>query len=136
MANPDVAADVSPLIIPGGEKFEPTRVGCYGVPNSAGQRVAPARRTKLGDDGIWAHSAIRNPNFALERLFSWILFGMDDCRNEFCLDARPHLLSSPPGEEIPAGRFWFGGRLSGKSSRANFQKSGERFSFSLGRRPG
>ena len=29
MANPDVAADVSPLIIPAGGKFEPTHVGCY-----------------------------------------------------------------------------------------------------------
>jgi hypothetical protein len=33
---PIVAADVSPLIISAGEKFEPTHVGCY---------------TSLGDDG-------------------------------------------------------------------------------------
>ena len=32
---PIVAADVSPLIIPVREKFEPTHVGCYGIPNSA-----------------------------------------------------------------------------------------------------
>ena len=30
-----VAADVSPLIIPAGKRFEPTHVGCYGIPNSA-----------------------------------------------------------------------------------------------------
>jgi len=37
-----------------------------------GQRVAPARRTKLGDDGnqIGAHSALRTLHSALERLFS------------------------------------------------------------------
>src|SRR5665213_140905 len=28
-----VAADVSPLMIPARKKFEPTHVGCYGVPN-------------------------------------------------------------------------------------------------------
>ena len=50
MANPDVAADVSPLIIPGGEKFEPTHVGCYVIPNAAGATGRVARRTKLGDD--------------------------------------------------------------------------------------
>ncbi|MGB7747796.1 MAG: hypothetical protein WBN75_10970 [Verrucomicrobiia bacterium] len=32
----NAAAGVSPLIIPAGEKFEPTHVGCYGFPNSAG----------------------------------------------------------------------------------------------------
>jgi len=32
---PIVAADVSPLIIPVREKFEPTHVGCYGIPNFA-----------------------------------------------------------------------------------------------------
>jgi hypothetical protein len=39
-----------------------------------------ARRTRLGDDGnqIAAHSALRIPNSALERLFSGIQFGMDD----------------------------------------------------------
>jgi hypothetical protein len=44
---------------------------------------------------------------------------------EICVYARPHLLSSPPGEGIAAGRFWFCGWLSGKSSRANFQADGE-----------
>ena len=50
---------------------------------SQGQRVAPARRRKLGDDGnqIWAHSALRTLHSALERLFSCIHFGMDDCGN-------------------------------------------------------
>jgi hypothetical protein len=33
-------------------------------------------------------------------------------------DARPHLLSSPPGEEITGARFHFVGRLSGQSRRA------------------
>jgi hypothetical protein len=39
-----------------------------------------ARRTMLGDDGnqIGAHSALRNPNSALERLFSGVHFGTDD----------------------------------------------------------
>ena len=46
-----VAADVSPLIIPAGEKFEPTHVGCYdeiderparqGIRFPAGANVAP-----------------------------------------------------------------------------------------------
>ena len=72
MANPNVAADVSPLIIPAGEKFEPTHVGCYGIPNAAGATGRVARRTKLGDDGnqIGAHSALRTLHSALERLFS------------------------------------------------------------------
>jgi|SRR5208282_222797 len=45
---PIVAADVSPLIIPARGKFEPTHVGCYGIPNSAGatcRAVAQRRRT-------------------------------------------------------------------------------------------
>jgi hypothetical protein len=99
MTNPNVVADVSPLIIPAGEKFEPTHVGCYDIPNAAGAtgRVARpvkyggdygkpwrgalfhrARRTKLGEDGnqIMAHSAHSIPH--LKRLFSGIQFGMDD----------------------------------------------------------
>ena len=48
-----VAADVSPLII-SLDEFQPAHVGCYGIPNSAG---ATGR-------------ALRNPNSALERLFS------------------------------------------------------------------
>jgi hypothetical protein len=51
MANPDVAADVSPLIIPAGENVEPTHFGCYGIPNAAGATGRVARRTMLGDDG-------------------------------------------------------------------------------------
>ena len=35
MANPIVAADVNPLIIPAGEKLELTHVGCYRIPNAA-----------------------------------------------------------------------------------------------------
>jgi hypothetical protein len=35
-----VAADVSPLIIPAGEKFEPTHVGCYTFRMPQGQRGA------------------------------------------------------------------------------------------------
>ena len=35
-----VAVDISPLIIPARDKFEPTYVGCYGIPNSAWQLVA------------------------------------------------------------------------------------------------
>jgi hypothetical protein len=85
MANPNVAADVNPLIIPAGEKFEPTHVDCYDITNSAGAtgRVARpvkyggdngkpwrgalfhrARRTMLGDDGnqIGAHSALSIPH--------------------------------------------------------------------------
>ena len=52
-----VAADVSPLIIPAGEKFEPTHVGCYdeiderparqGIRFPAGANVAQA----FGHDG-------------------------------------------------------------------------------------
>jgi hypothetical protein len=38
-------------MIPSGEKFEPTHVGCYGIPNSAGATGRVARRTMLGDDG-------------------------------------------------------------------------------------
>jgi len=37
---------------------------------------------------------------------------------------------------MAAGRFWFGGWLSGKSSRANFQADGERFSLSSEERAG
>ena len=72
VADPNVAADVSPLIIPAGEKFEPTHVGCYGIANSAGATGRVTRRTKLGDDGnqIGAHSALRTLHSALERLFS------------------------------------------------------------------
>jgi hypothetical protein len=33
-------------------------------------------------------------------------FGMDVCRNEFCLDARPHLFPLPPGEDNAANGFW------------------------------
>ena len=51
MANPAVAADVSPFIIPAGEEFEPTHVGCYDIPNAAGATGRGARRTRLGDDG-------------------------------------------------------------------------------------
>jgi hypothetical protein len=51
MANPNVAADVNPLIIPAGKKFEPTHVGCYGIPNAAEATGRVARRTKHGDDG-------------------------------------------------------------------------------------
>jgi hypothetical protein len=45
-----------------------------------GGRVAPARRTMLGDDGnqTGAHSALRTLHSALEWLFSGIHFGMDD----------------------------------------------------------
>jgi len=39
MAN--VAVDVSPLIIPAREKFEPTHVGCYTFQMPQGQLVAP-----------------------------------------------------------------------------------------------
>ena len=35
-----VAADVNPLIIPAGEKFEPTHVGCHGIPNDGNQMGA------------------------------------------------------------------------------------------------
>ena len=51
MANPAVAADVSPLIISAREKFEPTHVGCYRIPKSAGAAGRVARRTKLCEDG-------------------------------------------------------------------------------------
>jgi hypothetical protein len=57
-----VAADVHPLIIPARGKFEPTHVRCHGIPNSAGQRGAPAWRTKLGDDG-----KLKAPNTADEK---------------------------------------------------------------------
>jgi len=40
IANSNVAADVSPLIIPAGEKFEPTHVGCYTFRMPPGQRGA------------------------------------------------------------------------------------------------
>jgi hypothetical protein len=36
---------------------------------------------KSDEGGLDAHSAIRNPNSALERLFSGIHFGMDDWGN-------------------------------------------------------
>ena len=36
LPTPIVAADVSPLMIPAREKFEPTHVGCHGILNSAG----------------------------------------------------------------------------------------------------
>ena len=49
---------------------------------------------------------------------------------KFVIYARPHLLSSPPGEEMAAGRFWFGGWLSGQSCRWFFQQRGERVSLS------
>jgi hypothetical protein len=53
------------------------------------------RRTKFGDDGnqIGAHSALAIPH--LKWLFSCIHFGMDNCRNEFGFDARPHLFPLP-----------------------------------------
>ena len=95
MANPNVAADVSPLIIPAREEFEPTHVGCYGSPH--GQPVAwPGARG-------WAMTEIKwglSPHFLPRRsksprrnavetgaktgafrtgtLFSDIHFGMDD----------------------------------------------------------
>jgi len=59
------------------------------------RRGEAQRRRKSGEGG-------REP-------FSCIHFGMADRRNEFGFDARPHLLSSPPGEEIAGGQFWFGG---------------------------
>ena len=42
------------------------------MPHAAGATGRVARRTMLGDDGnqIGAHSAIRTPHSALERLFS------------------------------------------------------------------
>jgi len=49
---------------------------------------------------------------------------------KFGLFARPHLKSSPPGEEITFGRFWFCGRPFGKSSRWFFQRRGEHVSLS------
>jgi hypothetical protein len=63
--------------------------GAGGLPIPQGQLVAPTWRTKLGDDGkqIGAHSAIRNPNSALERLFSGIHFGLDDWGNTACQKA-------------------------------------------------
>jgi hypothetical protein len=36
---------------------------------------------------------------------------------------------------LPAINFWLAEELSGKSSRANVQGHGERFTFSMGRRP-
>jgi hypothetical protein len=41
IANSNVAADVSPLIIPAGEKFEPAHAGCYTIRMPQGQLVAP-----------------------------------------------------------------------------------------------
>jgi hypothetical protein len=78
----DVAADVSPLIIPAGRSL--------------------SRLTS-------AATALRNPQFAIRNcqgFFSGFHFGLDDCRNEFGFDARPHLLSSPPGEDYAANGFW------------------------------
>jgi hypothetical protein len=49
---------------------------------------------------------------------------------KFGLFARPHLKSSPPGEEITFVRFWFCGRPFGKSSRWFFQRRGEHVSLS------
>jgi len=46
----NVAADVSPLIIPAGEKLEPTHVGCYRIPNAAGATGRVARPVKYGGD--------------------------------------------------------------------------------------
>src|SRR5450759_3519793 len=42
----------------------------------------------------------------------------------------------PREEDFTCHAFWLFGSPSGKSSRANFQGDGERFSFSVGRRPG
>ena len=65
MTNPNAVADVSPLIIPAGEKFEPTHVGRYDIPNAQGATGRVARRTKLGEDGnqIGAHSALYIPHW-------------------------------------------------------------------------
>jgi hypothetical protein len=52
----DVAADVSPLIIPAGEKLEPTHIGCYGAPQFAirnGQGFFSGLHFGLDDWGIW-----------------------------------------------------------------------------------
>jgi hypothetical protein len=47
-----------PLIIPAGEKLEPTHVGCYGIPNAAGAtgRAGSAHeawRRRKSDAGGW-----------------------------------------------------------------------------------
>jgi hypothetical protein len=59
---------------------------------------------KLGDDGnlIWAHSVIRNPNSALERLFSGFHFGMDDWGN-WRLNFQPRMNTDGHGFFKPVG---------------------------------
>jgi len=58
-------------------------------------------------------------------------------------DRRKLFRSFSDGGALPRRRygwrmagFWFGGGMSGKFRRANFHGGGERFSFSVGRRPG
>jgi hypothetical protein len=68
---------------------------------------------------------------AAKIILGWMIGG-----RKFVLTLALTFYPLPPGEEIAIGRFWFCGRPFGKSSRANFQGDGERFSFSLGRRPG
>jgi len=54
-----VAADVSPLIIPAGEKFEPTHVGCYDEINKR-----PARQSgSLCAGSLFRHAAILRGKF-------------------------------------------------------------------------
>jgi hypothetical protein len=54
-----VAADVSPLIIPAGEKFEPTQIGCYDEINKR-----PARQSgSLCAGSLFRHAAILRGKF-------------------------------------------------------------------------
>ena len=112
---PIVAADASPLIISAGEKFEPAQVGCSGIPHSA---AATGRVPHGGADG----------NSFPEFILGWTMGGMNLVLT-FVLTFYP----LPQGRIIVAGRFWFGGRLSGKSRRANFQADDGRFSLSIAR---
>ena len=52
IANSNVAADVSPLIIPAGEKFEPTHVGCYTFRMPQGKRGAGRTHEAVVTQGV------------------------------------------------------------------------------------
>jgi len=54
---PIVAADVSPLIIPAEEKFEPAHVGCYGI--SPGQAALPISECRRGNGARGSPCEIR-----------------------------------------------------------------------------
>ena len=60
----NVAADVSPLIIPAGEKSEPTHVGCHHILNAAGATGRGARGWAMMEIklGRIPHSALSIPH--------------------------------------------------------------------------